>query len=212
MEFDHFLSLISKLDRLESKGVISHLKMIPKERRMPDLDKIQNKDIKRAAVLALFYPGNKNETFFLLTLRANYRGTHGAQISFPGGKFEESDQSLKKTALREAYEEVGVRMDEVIIKKTLTDTFIPPSNFLVRPYLGITAQRPVFNINHEVDQVIEVQLADLLDDSTVTTQNLTTSYMKNIDVPCFRFNDQTVWGATAMMLSEIKDLIKENLH
>lgn len=212
MEFDHFLSLISKLDRSESNGARSHLKMIPKERRMPDLDKIQNQEIKKAAVLALFYPGNKNETFFLLTLRANYRGTHAAQISFPGGKFEEGDQSLKRTALRETYEEVGVRMDEIIIKKKLTDTFIPPSNFLVRPYLGITGKRPEFKINHEVARVIEVHLADLLDDSTVTTENLTTSYMKNIDVPCFRFNNMTVWGATAMMLSEIKDLIKENLH
>lgn len=212
MEFDHFLSLISKLNLSEGNGVRSHLKMIPKERQMPNLDEIQNKEIKRAAVLALFYPGNKNETLFLLTLRANYQGTHAAQISFPGGKFEESDQSLKKTALRETYEEVGVSMDQVIIKKKLTDTFIPPSNFLVRPYLGVTTMKPEFITNHEVEQVIEVKLADLLDDSMVTTENLTTSYMKNIDVPCFRFNNQTVWGATAMMLSEIKDLIKENLH
>ena len=212
MEFDHFLSLISKLNRSERNGVRSHLKMIPKERQMPNLDEIQNKEIKRAAVLALFYPGNKNETLFLLTLRANYHGTHAAQISFPGGKFEESDQSLKKTALRETYEEVGVSMDQVIIKTKLTDTYIPPSNFLVRPYLGFTTRKPEFITNHEVEQVIEVKLTDLLDDSMVTTKNLTTSYMKNIDVPCFRFNNQTVWGATAMMLSEIKDLIKENLH
>ena len=94
MEFDHFLSLISKLSHSEKNGVRSHLKMIPKERQLPDLDKIQNKELKRAAVLALFYPGIKNETLFLLTLRANYPGTHAAQISFAGGKFEESDQSL----------------------------------------------------------------------------------------------------------------------
>jgi len=67
---------------------------------------------------------------------------------------------------------------------------------------------PEFNFNHEVDDIIEVKLSDLLNDETITIKNLTTSYMKNIDVPCYRLNNYTVWGATAMMLSEIKDLLK----
>ena len=103
-------------------------------------------------------------------------------------------------------------MDEVKVKKRLTDIFIPPSNFIVSPYLGIVESTPEFNINEEVKEVIEVKLVDLLNESFVSTKNLTTSYMENIDVPCFKLNKYIVWGATAMMLSEIKDLIKEHLY
>jgi 8-oxo-dGTP pyrophosphatase MutT (NUDIX family) len=212
MDFDQFLSVISRLDRSDTGGFDSHLKMIPKERIIPGLDEIRNRNPRKAAVLALFYPDKNNETLFLLILRADYDGTHAAQIGFPGGKFETNDQSLKRTALRETFEEVGVRMEHVKVKKRLTDTFIPPSNFIVRPYLGVIEFTPEFSMNHEVQEIIEVKLADLLNETFVSSKNLTTSYMQNIDVPCFELNNRTVWGATAMMLSEIKDLIRAHLH
>jgi 8-oxo-dGTP pyrophosphatase MutT (NUDIX family) len=212
MDFDQFLSVISNLERSDTGGFKSHLKMIPKERIIPRLDEIRNRNPRKAAVLALFYPDQHNETLFLLILRADYDGTHAAQIGFPGGKFETYDQSLKMTALRETFEEVGIRMEYVKVKKRLTDTFIPPSNFIVRPYLGVTEFTPEFSMNHEVQEIIEVKLADLLNETFVSTKNLTTSYMENIEVPCFELNNRTVWGATAMMLSEIKDLIKAHLY
>jgi len=208
MEFESFLSLISRLDQAQLGGLNSHLKMIPKERKLFSQQNIEKMQPKKAAVLALFYPKFNNETFFLLILRANYNGTHSSQISFPGGKFELFDKDLEYTALRETYEEVGVQINEVRIKKQLSDTFIPPSNFIVRPYMGVAMRTPNFNHNHEVEKIIEVKLSDLLSDKTITTKNLTTSYMKNIDIPCFKLNNYTVWGATAMMLSEIKDLLK----
>jgi len=110
--------------------------------------------------------------------------------------------------LRETFEEVGVEIKDVIIKKQMTETFIPPSNFLVSPFIGIINKTPTFRQNHEVKKIIEVKLTDLLNNNTITTKNLSTSYMKNINVPCFKLNNYTVWGATAMMLSEIKDLLK----
>jgi 8-oxo-dGTP pyrophosphatase MutT (NUDIX family) len=208
MEFNSFLSLISKLDQVELGGYSSHEKMIPKERKIYNKQYIDRAQPKKAAVLSLFYPDSKKETHFLLILRAHYNGTHASQISFPGGKYEESDTDLKNTALRETYEEVGIRSEDIYIKKQLTDTFIPPSNFLVRPYIGLVLETPKFICNHEVENIIEVRLEDLLQEKTMTTKNLTTSYMKNIDVPCFKLNNYTVWGATAMILSEIKDLLK----
>ncbi|MCK5678858.1 MAG: coenzyme A pyrophosphatase, partial [Flavobacteriaceae bacterium] len=75
-------------------------------------------------------------------------------------------------------------------------------------FLGILNYTPKFTFNHEVEKVIEVKLSDLLNDESITIKNLSTSYMKNIDVPCYKLNNYTVWGATAMMLSEIKDLLK----
>jgi 8-oxo-dGTP pyrophosphatase MutT (NUDIX family) len=208
MEFDSFLSLISKLENIELGGFSSHLKMIPKQRKIFDQLIIDKLEPKKAAVLALFYPNYKKQTYFLLILRAKYNGTHASQIGFPGGKYENYDKNLEETALRETFEEVGINTNQIIIKKQLTDTFIPPSNFLVRPFLGVTLNTPQFNYNHEVDEIIEVKLSDLLNESSKTTKNLTTSYMKNIDVPCFRLNNYVVWGATAMMLSEIKDLLE----
>ena len=208
MEFDSFLSLISKLDHIKLGGFTSHKKMIPKQRIHYSKESITQLQPKKAAVLALFYPNNEKETCFLLTLRAHYNGTHASQISFPGGKFEKSDENLKNTALRETFEEVGIKSEDVIIKKQMTDTFIPPSNFLVSPFIGFLNKIPKFKPNHEVSELIEVKLIDLLNNKTITTKKLSTSYMKNIDVPCFKLNNYTVWGATAMILSEIKDLLE----
>ncbi len=212
MDFDYFLSLISRIENAHLGGFSSHAKMVPKERKLIHLDDIETANPRMAAVLALFYPDKSNLTNFVLILRANYDGTHSSQISFPGGKFEKQDENLEITALRETSEEVGVNMKNIRITKKMTDTFIPPSNFLVSPFFGFTNKRPEFSTNHEVEEIIEVKLTDLLNDESVSSKNLSTSYMENIEVPCYNFNNKTVWGATAMMLSEIKDLIKENLH
>jgi 8-oxo-dGTP pyrophosphatase MutT (NUDIX family) len=212
MDFDYFLTLISRIEKATLGGHTSHLKMIPKERKGVGSLDILSANPKKAAVLAMFYPDQFNVTHFLLILRPAYDGTHASQISFPGGKFEKQDIDLRQTALRETSEEVGVPEKRIIIFKKMTDTFIPPSNFLVTPFVGLTNTRPDFRTNHEVEDLIEVKLAELLSEDSVQVKELSTSYMKNIEVPCFVLNNMTVWGATAMMLSEIKDLIKENLH
>ncbi|MDH3321677.1 MAG: CoA pyrophosphatase [Flavobacteriaceae bacterium] len=208
MDFDQFKALISKSDQAALGGLESHKKMIPKHRMLHQASDIAKMQPKKAAVLALFYPNNRKETYFLLILRAHYIGTHASQISFPGGKFEKKDKNLKNTALRESFEEVGIDINEVAIKKQMTETFIPPSNFLVSPFIGILNSTPTFKPNHEVEQLIEVKLTDLLNNNSIGIKNLSTSYMKNIDVPCFKLNNYTVWGATAMMLHEIKDLLE----
>jgi 8-oxo-dGTP pyrophosphatase MutT (NUDIX family) len=208
MQFSRFLSILSELEAHSLPGPESHHKMIPKVRIIPSQEEIEQANPAQAAVLALFFPDRNEETHFLLTLRANYPGAHSAQISFPGGKYEPMDGSLERTALRETEEETGVPSEKITIHRALSETYIPPSNFLVRPYLGLVMKRPLFKPNHEVEQIIQVRLSDLLSETALGSKNLTTSYMKNVDVPCFHLNQHVVWGATAMMLSEIKDLIK----
>lgn len=207
MKFSHFKNQIEKIKSKELGGLTSQFKLAPKMRLQYDADKIKASNPRKAAVLALFYPNENQETTFLLTQRASYKGTHSAQISFPGGKIEKSDKNLETTALREAFEEVGILKSSVEIIRELTDVYIPPSNFLATPFIGFVGKKPTFKTNHEVAQIIEVSLQDLLHENSLTTVNLSTSYMNNIDVPCFKLNDYVVWGATAMMLSEIKELI-----
>ena len=207
----NFIDFAKKIDALKSEklgGLNAQFKMAPKLRLKYDEEKIAANKPRKAAVLVLFYPNINNETCFLLTKRASYKGTHSAQISFPGGKTEKSDKNLQETALRETLEEVGVQPSTVKIIRELTDVYIPPSNFLATPFLGFVDEKPTFILNHEVEKEIEVLVSDLLDDANISFVTLDTSYMKKAEVPCFKMNNHIVWGATGMMLSEIKELLK----
>ncbi len=208
MNFNLFLSKVDHLKQARLGGLEAHFRLAPEIRLRYNSEKIAASNPKKAAVLALFYPNSENNTCFLLTQRASYKGTHSAQISFPGGKIEVSDNNLEETALRETFEEVGIKKEKISVIREITDVYIPPSNFLATPFIGYSNQKPILDINHEVDHTFDVLLKDLLDDSNISSINISTSYAKNIDVPCFKLNNYVVWGATAMILNEIKELLK----
>ncbi|WP_233899084.1 NUDIX hydrolase [Tenacibaculum piscium] len=209
MNFDDFNTAIIALEDTILGGLSSQLKLAPKIRTQFSEELIALRNPKKAAVLALFYPDENNQTHFVLTLRATYKGAHSAQISFPGGKTAKKDSNLEETALRETFEEVGVFSDEIRIIRPISDAYIPPSNFLVTPFIGVTMQKPVFKKNYEVAHILEILISDLLNDANITSKEMETSYMKKEEVPCFKLNNYIVWGATAMILSEIKDLLKQ---
>ena len=101
-------------------------------------------------------------------------------------------------------------INSIEIVKTLSQLYIPPSNFYVQPYLGITKNLPIFiKQEDEVEAIIEVPLSHFLDENIVTKKIVKTSYSVEVEVPAFKLNGHIVWGATAMMLSEIKDLLKQ---
>tara|TARA_B100000809_G_scaffold162008_1_gene159303 strand:- start:6590 stop:7231 length:642 start_codon:yes stop_codon:yes gene_type:complete len=213
MEFKEFENKIVKIAKLKLPGESAQFKMAPIE-RLAELKRIaiEKQTARKAGVLALFYPSETNQTMLALILRKTYKGVHSAQIGFPGGKYENEDTSLKETALRETEEEIGVIRNTVSVLKKLTEVYIPPSNFFVQPYLGITKITPKFILQEEeVEALIEIPLVHFMDDTIKTYQNLTTSYAKNIEVPAFMLNDHLVWGATAMMLSEVREILKELL-
>ena len=211
MDFSEFKKRIVKIEKMDLPGEQYHLKMAPIERLLElKQQALEMKSAKKAAVLVLFYPSEENETHFVLILRKTYKGVHSAQVGFPGGKWEKGDANSKATALRETEEEVGVSVESVSVHKKLTEIYIPPSNFFVQPYLGTTHELPHFVLQEdEVEAIIKVPLVQFMDDSVKITKKVTTSYAKSIDVPAFLLNDHVVWGATAMMLNEVREMLKQ---
>ena len=211
MDFDAFLGLCPKIKNIPLPAEASHLKMVPPYRKeLLNFQKVNFEKAKKAGVLALFYPGDDKRAKFVLMRRKAYKGVHSAQVSFPGGKVEKQDDSIKATALRETYEEVGVPIYDIEILCGFSEIYIPPSNFYVYPFLALTKNRPLFKPQEsEVELLIEVDLEAFLHHKVLKTSKVSTSYGIETEVSAFFLNGHVVWGATAMMLSEIKDVLKQ---
>jgi len=157
-----------------------------------------------AAVLVLFYPSGQ-ETCLAFIKRNAYDGPHSAQVSFPGGSREPQDRNLEETALRETREELGIR-EKIEILGALTPLHIPVSNYLVHPFVGWMVMAPAFHPDPaEVQYVIEATLTGLQDplqrgSSREIRQGV------SMEVPYYRVGKEKIWGATAMMLSEVLQL------
>lgn len=209
MLFEEFLKYTPKILNVELPAAIAHAKMVPPNRA----DLVKNTDFtkitpKKAAVMMLFYP--KNDLAHLaLILRTTYNGVHSSQIAFPGGKAELYDFDLKQTALRETHEEIGIHPNSINVIRPFTEVYIPPSNFMVYPYLGYSLDELQFVLQEdEVAGMVEFPLADFLDDRIVKNTVIKTSYADTIEVPGFQVEQHFIWGATAMMLSELKETLK----
>lgn len=159
------------------------------------------------SVLVLFYL-KKDVLSIPLILRPTYDGVHSGQVAFPGGEEEESDVNTIGTALREAEEELGIISEDVQILGKLSDIYIPPSRFLVTPVVGMTVESPRFIPDkREVQKIIEMPASMLFDDSIIKSGIVSTNQGK-LEVPYFDVEGHVVWGATAIMLSELKANLK----
>ncbi|HEX8013690.1 MAG TPA: CoA pyrophosphatase [Flavobacterium sp.] len=209
MDFQDFLQYVPKLIPVELPADKAHVKMAPLERiqLMKNLD-LSTKTPRIAAVMMLLYPKD-DKTHLVLIVRNAYNGVHSSQIAFPGGKYEISDADFRETALRETHEEVGISSEKIEIIKQFTPMYIPPSNFLVHPFLGISSQELSFYPDiREVADIIELPLSVFLNDEIIIEATLSTSYATNILVPAFNIQNHVVWGATAMILSELREVLK----
>lgn len=213
MKFIEFKDKTSNLKNLELPGIEAQLKLAPIIRinELSNLD-IESKKPNKAGVMAVFYPDKDEITKLVLILRKTYKGVHSNQVGFPGGRLENFDKNLKHTALRETEEEVGIPRSDIKVLKKLTKLYIPPSNFWVHPYVGLLEITPKLIAQEtEVEKILEVDFEDFMNEKNVVSQELSTSYAKNIQVPAFSLNGHIVWGATAMMLNELKELLKLSL-
>lgn len=213
MNFDKFLISTSKIENIPLPAEASQFKMSPPFRKeLVNMHREAMKTAKKAGVLALFYPDKMQQTKLVLILRKTYNGVHSAQIGFPGGKLEVKDDSLESAAIRETFEEIGVCIQDIEVLRKLTQVYIPPSNFYVQPFIGISRTTPRFiKQEEEVEDIIEVFLKHFMDDDILISKRVKTSYNIEVEVPAFELNGHVVWGATAMILNEIKDLLKQML-
>jgi 8-oxo-dGTP pyrophosphatase MutT (NUDIX family) len=205
--------LIDKLkERLEKPlpGLQAQLQMAPPARGDRPLQ--VPSDARHSAVLALLYP-HEDKVHTVFMKRADDGHVHSGQISFPGGKVEEVDDTYVDTALREANEELGIPADRVEVLGKLTELYIPPSNFLVYPTLGFMTERPDFVIDpKEVAYEIEVDLPTLLDGShrkvREIEQRTRWGHYKTQAPSYLIHQEHIIWGATAMMLSELLVIVE----
>lgn len=163
---------------------------------------------RRAAVLVLLYPGSEGPTI-PLTVRPVTLPTHGGQISLPGGALD-PDESPEAAAVREAEEEIGVAPHTIQLLGALSTLWIPISNYVLTPIIGVTNAVPEFKLHlGEVAALIEVPVSVLLDHTTVQWAHRTRGGTR-IDYPYYKVGGQAVWGATAMVLSEFAALVDDH--
>ena len=164
---------------------------------------------RQAAVMATLFPKNEEWHVVLIERNANDRDHHGGQISFPGGKVEPADTSLLHTALRETEEEVGIAQQKVNVLGGLSELYIPVSNFQVHPFIGFLDHQPAYTIQEEeVHQVIEVPLSHFQNPATLQIKDVRINkHLSLKNVPYFDVKGKVLWGATAMMMSELMAVI-----
>ncbi|CAN5678699.1 hypothetical protein BH10CHL1_BH10CHL1_35540 [soil metagenome] len=184
-------------------GRDAQYRMAPSPRRGDDVYyDTSPTNARRSGVLVLLYPYFE-QLHIPLILRPTYDGVHSGQVGFPGGGYEVGDPDIGATALREAYEEVGIQPTQVTVIGQLSPLYVFASNNLVQPTVAWTAKRPVFQLDpREVDQLIEAPVLDLLNPANHRREEWEL-WGRVAQVPFFRIQDQTIWGATAMMLSEL---------
>ncbi|MCG8353015.1 MAG: CoA pyrophosphatase [Chloroflexales bacterium] len=157
---------------------------------------------REAAALLLLYLQD-DELWLPLTVRSAALPLHRGEVSLPGGGIDPEDDGPIGAALREAYEELGIAPEGVEILGILTPFYIPPSNFRLAPVVGFAANPPVLRPNPtEVEAAFSVSLQRLMDPATVEVEQWTLRGM-NLNVPFFALNGHKVWGATALLLSEL---------
>lgn len=198
------------IDRLQKRlseplpGVEAQFKMAHVSRRSPAISIPE--DARLAGVLALFYPKAADwHLVFIERNTDNPKDRHSGQISFPGGKFEPTDGTLNQTALRETEEEIGVPASHVQVIGNLSELYIPVSNFLVSPTVGFVDFTPQF-VPHpgEVKDILEVPFSVFLEEDIIAKTDLTlASGFVLRDVPYFKIGGKVLWGATAMIMSEL---------
>lgn len=195
---------IARLLRSGLPGKRSHLKMIPPGRKL-SLNDDEPETIRQSSVLLLLFR-HEGQLYTCLTKRSPAMKNHPGQVSLPGGKIEQGE-SPEVAALREAQEEVGVVPADVLILGRLSEVYVQVSRYRILPIVGWVDYKPEFEINAaEAEKLILFPIQPVFLEQLLKTFPVQTS-TGLLNVPCFVFDDEIIWGATAMILAEFLDLL-----
>ncbi len=201
-KFNTFYNKLSFALKKALPGSEAHNKMLPKgrEKSIPK----NTTGIKKSAVMLLCYL-YENEFYFILIKRAKDGGKHSGQIALPGGGVEKFDKDILETAIRETKEEIGVT--NIKIAGLLSPIYIPVSNYIMQPVIGLLNKKPIFTkCENEVDKIYSVKINDIVN-TKIITKTLKINN-EQIVAPFYIINDIEIWGATAMVLSEFIEILK----
>lgn len=197
-------SFIEERLKTNLPGVQSQMKMSPEIRKFSEATEPE----KQAGVLVLLFPVN-NEIHIAFIKRSNYKGPHSGQISFPGGMFETTDESLIQTALRETEEEIGLKTKNIKLLGNLSQIYVPVSNTNIYPIVGYVNIHPKFGIDQqEVQRIIQIPVSHLQDKRNIHWESREFEKTK-YKIPYFKYKRDKIWGATAMILSEFLAITEE---
>jgi len=208
---DSFTSLLrAKLkEKLPGRG--AQFRMAPYRKPLELNFKFPEHARKSSVLVSYFF--KSGIPCFILMKRSEYKGVHSGQICFPGGAQEPDDQSSKHTAIRETQEEIGLSFGIDQIIGELSPLYIPVSNFIVQPFIAFLNTKPIYTLDRlEVDNIIEVDIEDIMDNKNEETRTIKHSQGFELETPCFVFNKKVIWGASAMVLSELKQIINNFYH
>ena len=190
-------------------GEGAQYRMAPTYRPRMTSDEIAQQQPRLGGVLILLYE-KENEWFTVFTQRRKYEGVHSGQMSFPGGKIDDADEDIIQTALREAEEEIGVPKAAVEVIGRLTELYIPPSNFLVHPVVAhLHGDKKFTAQEREVQEIVEIPLSFFLSSNSIKQTEIHLQQGVTTKVPAFVFGEYIIWGATAIVLSELKEILEE---
>lgn len=206
--FNQFITELKYALEQTLPGIEAQELMAPPSRSGLLRNKKPSAKTRKGSVLILLYPLNK-KIYTVLMLRPNYGGVHSGQISFPGGREEMTDASKSDTALRETREELGIDPVKIKLLGELSTLYIPPSDFNVSTFVAAAGERPeMVKDPIEVEEILEVPLMELLLKNSVFMERLNVRGV-HITAPCFKFNGYAIWGATAMIISELREVVKK---
>jgi 8-oxo-dGTP pyrophosphatase MutT (NUDIX family) len=208
MNFTELVSQMTERLRGDLPGQRAHelLRAQPIGRLLPKFE--HKTPPKQGSVLILLYY-NDGAIKFPLIKRPTYVGAHSAQISLPGGKAEPGED-IFQAALREGEEEIGVNRNNMQVVGRLSEFNVLPSNFIVTPVVAWIDYVPTYVPDHrEVEKVIEADLLALLRDDAVQTKEILAAGLYQMMAPHFLVEDEIVWGATAMILNELRFILRE---
>jgi 8-oxo-dGTP pyrophosphatase MutT (NUDIX family) len=166
---------------------------------------IEHPTFAHAAVLVPLFK-KEGACHILFTKRTDQVKYHKGEISFPGGVFDEGDVELEKTALREAFEEVGLKESDVQIIGVLDD-IVTITEFIVTPFVGLFPYPYPFQLSQiEIKELIEVPLLSLIDEDSFSERRIVQGDHQRI-VYAYKYGNHIIWGATARILKQFLDLI-----